>query len=184
MSSSLSRFSTLLLFLHVALLIAPPTTQFFFLPLAKGSDLIQTTCKKTPHYNLCLSTLQSNPDSSNADVPGLALIASDALLANASDTLDYIHGLLKQSPEVHLQKALANCAELYIPIVKFSLPQAIEALRNGHFGFAKYGISDAAKEAEACEKGFGGVKSPLTDRNALVNDLSGVAVAILNLLKG
>ncbi|CAL2226634.1 unnamed protein product [Prunus armeniaca] len=185
-SQKMSCSISFLLLLHfVLLLMVLPITQSFVFPLDEGGDLIVKTCKKTPHYDLCVSTLQSNPQSSNTDVPGLAHIISDFLLAKATDTLDYIHGLLKQSPEAELQKALANCAELYIPVVKFSLPQAIDALTNGHFGFANYGISDAAKEADACEKGFSGsTTSPLTDRNKLVDNLSGVAVAIINLLKG
>ncbi|XP_050372581.1 cell wall / vacuolar inhibitor of fructosidase 1 [Argentina anserina] len=151
----------------------------------ESSDLISKTCKKTPYYDICLSSLQSSPQSSNSDTAGLAHIIADLVLSNATDTLDYIHGLLKQSPEADIQKPLANCAELYIPVVKYTLPESIDALSNGHYGFANYGISDAAKEAQACEKGFSGTtKSPLTDRNTLVSCLSQVAVAIINLVQG
>lgn len=168
---------TLVLLLHLVLLIVQTQSQ--------STDLISKTCKKTPNYDLCLSSLQSSPQSSNSDISGLARIMADLVLSNATDTLDYIHGLLKQSPEEDLQRPLANCAELYIPVVKYSLPQSIDALSNGHYGFANYGISDAAKQAQACEKGFSGsTESPLTDRNTLVSSLSNVAVAIINLIQG
>lgn len=168
---------TLVLLLHLVLLIVQTQSQ--------STDLISKTCKKTPHYDLCLSSLQSSPQSSNSDISGLARIMADLVLSNATDTLNYIHGLLKQSPEEDLQRPLANCAELYIPVVKYSLPQSIDALSNGHYGFANYGISDAAKQAQACEKGFSGsTESPLTDRNTLVSSLSNVAVAIINLING
>lgn len=107
----------------------------------------------------------------------------DIFLSEATDTLDFIRALLKQEPNAELEKSLAYCAELYIPVVKYSLPQVIDALTGGHFGFANYGISDAAKQTEACEKNFSGSnKSPLSERNRLLHDLSEVAGAIVNIL--
>ncbi|TXG71560.1 hypothetical protein EZV62_000139 [Acer yangbiense] len=91
------------------------------------------------------------------------------VLKNATDNLNYIEGLIKQTPDPQQERPLADCAELYIPVVKYELPQAIEALSRGHFGFAKYNIADVGKQADNCEKGFSGssAKSPLTDRNKL-----------------
>lgn len=169
---------------HISLSILLPLTQSSFLPLGGPDNLIADTCKKTPHYDLCVSSLESDPESAGADLNGLAKIMVNIVLANTSSTLDYIQDLLKHAPEPELQRALANCAELYIGVVKFSLPQAIEALLGGHFAFAKYGIADATKEALACDKAFSGsIKSPLTDRNSVVRDLVDVATAIINLLQ-
>ncbi|EXC27499.1 Putative invertase inhibitor [Morus notabilis] len=152
----------------------------------QGTDLIEKTCKRTPHYDLCVSSLESNPESSGADLRGLARIMVDLVLSKATETLDYIRSLLKQEPDPELEKSLAYCAELYIPVVKYSLPQAIDALLGGHFGFANYGISDAAKQANACDKNFSkSSTSPLAEKNSLLNDLSEVAAAIISiLLKG
>jgi pectinesterase inhibitor-like protein len=179
----------LLLLRLLLLLLLPvflPLTQCSTIRLDENEDLIDKTCKQTPHYDLCLSSLQSNPESSNADVKGLAKIMVDVLLSTATDAQSFIEGLIKQAPEPGLERSLAFCAELYIPIVKYTLPQAIYALSNGQYKFASYGISDAAKEAIACEKKFSGsTNSPLSDRNNLVESLSEVATAILNiLLKG
>ena len=157
--------------------------------------LIESTCKRTPHYELCVSTLESNPESSGsgADLRGLAHAMVDTVLSKATETLEFIRALLKeQQPDTDLEKPLALCAELYIPVVKYSLPQAIEALIGGHFGFANYGISDAAKQANACDKSFAKAsgsasasESPLAEKNALLTDLSEVAAAIISvLLKG
>ncbi|KAL5782099.1 hypothetical protein ACOSP7_007128 [Xanthoceras sorbifolium] len=146
-------------------------------------DLITKICKKTPFESLCLSVLQPISNSPNTDTKGLANFIATTVLKNATDTLNYIQGLIKQTSDPQQERALANCAELYIPVVKYELPQAIEALSKGQFGFAKYGISDVGKLADACEKGFSGsTKSPLTDRNKLVRNLSDVAVAIINVL--
>jgi pectinesterase inhibitor-like protein len=166
------------------LLIFLPFTQCSIFPLDKSGNLIQQICKKTPNYDLCLSSLLSNPESSNVDVKGLAQIMADILLGNVSDSLNYIEGLVKQAPEEQLERCLAYCAELYIPVVKYTLPQAIEALSKGQYRFANYGISDVAKEADTCEKKFSSssIQSPLTDMNNLLESLSDVAVAIVNTL--
>lgn len=183
MSYTVSPAYIFLFLFRISLFILLPLTQSSILPLDDSNSLIAKTCKKTPHYDLCVSSLASNPDSSGADLNGLAQIMVNIVLSNTSSTLDYIQALLDQAPEPELQRALANCAELYIPVVKFSLPQAIEALISGHFGFANYGISDAAKEAVACDKAFSGkIESPLTDRNSIVRDLADVATAIIKLL--
>ncbi|KAJ4721976.1 Pectinesterase inhibitor [Melia azedarach] len=152
------------------------------LPVFIQSDdnLIIQICKKTPFRDLCISSLNS---SAPTDVKGLATIIAQRVLENATDNLNYIQGLIKQAPDPQQERALANCAELYIPVVKYELPQAIDALCKGHYGFANYGIADVGKQADACEKGFSGsAKSPLTDRNKLVRSLSDIAVAIISIL--
>ncbi|XP_062108835.1 cell wall / vacuolar inhibitor of fructosidase 1 [Humulus lupulus] len=175
--------STSLLLFHVTLFILLQSHYCYVLPLDEGNGLIENTCKKTPHYDLCVSTLESNPESSGSDLRGLAHVMVDTVLSKATDNLDFIRALLKQAPDEQLEKSLANCAEIYIPVVKYSLPQVIDALTGGHFGFANYGISDTAKQAQACEKNFSGFdKSPLAERNNLLHDLSEVAAAIINVL--
>ncbi|KAJ6322247.1 hypothetical protein OIU77_012175 [Salix suchowensis] len=91
---------------------------------------------------------------------------------------------VKQASGTSLERPLADCAELYIPVVKYNLPQAMDALIRGRYGFANYVFSDASKQAAACEKNFSGEdKSPLTDRNNLISNLSDVAVAIIKILQ-
>ncbi|XWS08470.1 hypothetical protein CRYUN_Cryun40dG0005000 [Craigia yunnanensis] len=94
--------------------------------------------------------------------------------------------LINQTSDPQMERALAYCAELHIPAIKYNLPQAIDASSKVQLAFASDGISDAAKEADACEKNFSGsMKSPLSDRNKLLHSLSDVAVAIVKLsLKG
>ncbi|KAK9292192.1 hypothetical protein L1049_020153 [Liquidambar formosana] len=186
MNSLISLKPIFLLHFVLLFLIFPPLSQSSFQPLApKGSDLIDNTCKQTPYYDLCVSSLRSDPRSSSADVQGLALIITDMVLGNATDTLALIEDLLKQIKDPSLEKALAYCAELYIPVVKYDLPQAIEALTKGHYKFANYSISEAGNQADTCEKNFtGSTVSPLTDQNSLVHDLSAVAASIANKLGG
>ena len=105
------------------------------------------------------------------------------VLANATDTLNYIEGLIKQTSDRQLEQALAFCAESYIPIVKYTLPQAADAISQGRFGFAGYCIADAEKQVGNCEKKFSGSgDSPLGDRNGIMQKLVDVAGAITKLL--
>ncbi|CAN1813643.1 Cell wall / vacuolar inhibitor of fructosidase 1 [Linum perenne] len=153
-------------------------------PIINSDDLIEQVCKKTPFYSLCAATLHSN----SSDLKSLASSATNLVLSNATDTLTYIQLQLKQARDPKLEKALANCAELYIPVVKYNLPQAIEAFVRGYYGFTKYALSDASKQADACQRslagggGEGGGAAELSVRNKLVSDLCGVGAAIVGLL--
>lgn len=163
----------------------PPPAQSFKFPPARGiAGLIEQTCRLTPFYDLCVASLRSDPTSGAADVRGLAHIMAGSVLASASRTLDRIQELLGQAPDPESERPLAYCAELYIPVVKYTLPQAIDALDKGQLGFAVYGLSDAAKEVEACEKNLAGQggASPVTEGNEQVRNLVDVALAIIKIL--
>ncbi|KAK4265925.1 hypothetical protein QN277_026912 [Acacia crassicarpa] len=184
LSYSTSSFQVLHLLL-VASLLFRPTHQSSDLGTTSKGDFIDQICRKTPFYDLCMATLHSNPLTPKPDLKGAALVMVNNLLANASDTLNYIEGLIKQTSDQQLEQALAFCAESYIPIVKYILPQAADAVSQGRFGFASYCVSDAAKEISNCDKKFSGSgqnKSLLEDRNGILQKLVGVAAAIMKLL--
>ncbi|WCJ23273.1 Plant invertase/pectin methylesterase inhibitor superfamily protein [Euphorbia peplus] len=153
-------------------------------PETNSADLIAEICKKTPFYDLCINSL--NPLApTTSDIKAVASTMANLVLSNATDTLSFIQQLIKSGPDPpELQKPLANCAELYIPVVRYNLPQAIGAFTRGKFGFASYLLSDARKQAQDCEKNFSGSEepSPLTQKNKLISNLCDVAVAILKLL--
>lgn len=146
-------------------------------------DLVDQICKKTPFYDLCSKILHSDPLTPKTDPKGMALIMVNNILANATDTLSYIEELIKQTSDQKLEQDLAFCAESYIPVVRYILPQAADAINQGRFGFASYCISDAEKEVDACNKKFSGLaQSPLGDRNNIMQKLVDVAAAIVKLL--
>ncbi|KAM7277860.1 hypothetical protein ACFE04_004994 [Oxalis oulophora] len=173
-------FSTPLKFFLLLLLFTIPLLQ----PIHCDESLIEEICKNTPFYDLCVASLQSDSQSLNSDVQGLSCIMAKDLLTNASELLNYIQVLIKgTADDLQLEKALANCAESYIPEVKYNLPQAIDAVNQGHYSFAGYVISDAGKQADSCEKGFkGSDTSPLTDRNKIFRNLCDVAAAMLKMM--
>lgn len=152
-------------------------------PLGKKVSLIEKTCKKTPYRDLCVSSLRSYPSSSGATIHDLAGIMLKLTLANATDTLSYIEALINQTEDPQLERPLDYCAELYIPVVKYTLPQAIAAFDKTQYGFAEYGMSYTGDQADTCEKEFSTSEaSPLGDRNKLMSELCDVAVAIIKML--
>ncbi|XP_052184526.1 cell wall / vacuolar inhibitor of fructosidase 1-like [Diospyros lotus] len=172
--------SSLTLALFLVALLAPATIHQCPAAAAAQHDLVTATCKKTPSYQLCLSTLRSDPRSRNADVAGLGIILVDAVKAKATATLGEIKRLKRSKPQ--LKRPLSKCAELYSAVVEADVPPAIEALTKGDPKFAEEGMVDASSEAELCEKGFNQFNSPLTKVNKLVHDLSMVATAVIRML--
>ena len=163
--------------------------QIIFLPSSQcarlrpnDNNLIEQTCKQTPNYNLCVSSLKSDPKSATADVTGLALIMVKVLNTTATRTLIHINSLLHHSPSPKIKKALLSCADMYYNgIVTADVPVSIEALTKGDPKFADDSTLDAAKEATLCEEGFSG-NSPLTVDNTNVNNVARVTEAIVKLL--
>ena len=150
-----------------------------------SSDLIETTCKQTPFFDLCVSTLQADPRSSSADVAGLAHIAADSVNAKATATLNQITGLLKSAGDPNLLKALQGCVHKYNTIIQADIPVAIKAkaIVKGDPKFAVDSSTDAANEAQYCENSFANPpSSPITDSNKAVHDLSTVLESIASLL--
>lgn len=152
----------------------------FFSVTNSDKSLIETTCKHTPSFDLCVSTLKSDPRSSSADVAGLAHIAADNVNAKATATLNQIQVLLKTAKDPNLHKALQRCVDTYNTIIKADIPVAIEAIVKGDPKFAVDSATDAAIEAQECEKSF--AKSPISYSNKAVHDLCIVLHSIASLL--
>ena len=163
--------------------------QIIFLPSSQcarlrpnDNNLIEQTCKQTPNYNLCISSLKSDPKSATADVAGLALIMVNVLNTTTTQTLIHINSLLLQSPRNEVKEALLSCVENYkTGVLTADVPVSIEALTKGNPKFADQGTQDAANESNSCEEGFSG-NSPLTVENTNINNVARVANAIVKLL--
>nr|ASW25868.1 Pectinesterase inhibitor [Litchi chinensis] len=151
-----------------------------FIESQVSADLIDDTCNKTPFYNLCVTTLRSDPQSSKADVQGLARIAAIKLQDKATSTKNQINDLLKGKTDPKLKGALNICADAYNIIVKYDISVIIGAITKGNPKFAEEYAIDLTKEADKCGKGISG--SPLASNNKFVHDLSDVVLFIVRLL--
>ncbi|XP_057475701.1 cell wall / vacuolar inhibitor of fructosidase 1-like [Actinidia eriantha] len=148
-------------------------------PVSAQNDLITTTCKQTPLFQLCSSTLRSNLQSKSADVAGLGLIVVEVIKGKASATLGQVRKLLRAG-NPQLKGPLNQCVAFYKTILEADVPEAEQAIR-GVPKFAEDGMVDAAAGAGSCEEGFGG-KSPIIAMNMAVKDLAVVARAIIRTL--
>ncbi|KAI3462377.1 hypothetical protein Pfo_019040 [Paulownia fortunei] len=79
-----------------------------------NSDLIQKTCKNTKYYDLCVSSLKSDPSSLKADTKGLVLIMVRVGMANATATNSYLSSqMLSVTNDTLMKKVMKECAEKY-----------------------------------------------------------------------
>ncbi|KAM3286116.1 hypothetical protein P3S67_024915 [Capsicum chacoense] len=148
------------------------------------ANLVQTTCKNTPNVELCLKTLRADPRSGSGDVTTLALIAVDAIKANARKASASISKLRRSNPPNAWVVPLKDCDFSYNKVIlETNVPSTIEALTKGNPKFAEDAVVGSSGSADRCEKNFSGSKSPLTALNTVVRELSDVARAIIrNLL--
>ncbi|ESQ48216.1 hypothetical protein EUTSA_v10021610mg [Eutrema salsugineum] len=170
----------------------PPFLSLFLLLLLPllaqpSDDLIDKICKATPFCDLCEASLRPLTPSPS-DPKSLASAMATVVLGNMTDTLGYIKSLIRLSHDPAAERALAQCAELYRPVVKFNIPQAIEAMRRGEFGFAAYVLGDAEKQTDSCQKGINNSGADddsslaLTARNKAVRNLCDVAISVIKSL--
>ncbi|XP_059278091.1 cell wall / vacuolar inhibitor of fructosidase 1-like [Lycium ferocissimum] len=147
-----------------------------------NTTLIHNTCKNTPNYQLCISTLQSDPRSSDADITVLGLVMVDAVKKKTVEIMESIKELEKTNPKWKIP--LNECSLFYYAVIKADVPEAVDGLKKGVPKFAEMGMDDTAVEAEICEYSFkeNGLNSPLSKKNRDLMDLSNVAKSIIRML--
>ncbi|KAK2644156.1 hypothetical protein Ddye_019351 [Dipteronia dyeriana] len=154
---------------------------FFLLSSQVSADLISDTCKKTPSFNLCESTLRADPQSSKADVQGLALVAVKKLVVEGTKTENEIKQLIGKTKDQPLLDALKICADKYNIIVHYDFPVAVEAITKGNPKFAEGAAVDAARSSDKCASGIASTPH-LASSNKLVHDLDDIVLYIVRLL--
>ncbi|KAH6758879.1 hypothetical protein C2S51_019114 [Perilla frutescens var. frutescens] len=147
----------------------------------KDQTLIETACKNTPNYDLCVSTLHDSPSSAAADVAGLGLILVDVVKSKTEAALSAVEEMRRRHPE--MRGALDQCWISYKAVLVADVPEAVAALTKGVPKFAEFGMADAAWEAEICEGSFEmTAATPLSGVNKEIHDLAQVAVGIIRIL--
>ncbi|XP_039039123.1 putative invertase inhibitor [Hibiscus syriacus] len=156
----MSHISTIVLLLS---LIVSFTTQSLSLSVEKD-DLIPKNIKKT-----------------GFDLKGLALISVEILQEHANDTLTFIVDLYRNVTDPSLSRFYGSCVENYGASVERFLPEAVKALGSKDYVTAKNDAAAVASYVDACDQQFS-EKTPFSDRNKLVHDLSVVVSSIIGLL--
>ncbi|KAH7513500.1 cell wall / vacuolar inhibitor of fructosidase 1 [Ziziphus jujuba] len=151
MNTLISLSSSILLHIAFFCLILLPSMQ---LSAINDGNLIKQTCKNTPYFQVCYNSLSSDPHSSKADAPGLALIAVNKISENATSILHYIKAVYIETRDLAVKTALHGCNEVYNTVVNILIPEANEELTKGNYKFATDGITNTGREAQKCENYF------------------------------
>lgn len=118
------------------------------------ATLIKRTCKNTKYYNLCFSSLKSNPSSPNADTKGLAVIMVGIGMTNATSTSSYLSSkLLNPSNDTNLERVLKECADKYT-YAGDALQASVQDLANEEYDYAYMHITAARDYPNACHNAF------------------------------
>ncbi|KAL6990117.1 hypothetical protein U1Q18_015865 [Sarracenia purpurea var. burkii] len=174
---AISPFITIVSLLTIFL----PLSQCLISTPADQDDLVSKTCKQTPYYHLCISTLRSDPQSSKETTKDLTLIAIKAAKAKAIAILKEINELLESNPK--LKDPLSKCNALYERVVSDHIPRAIEALDRDNYRSAENVVSKATEGVEESAKILFGISS-FFRLARLLYDLFVVIRTIIKLLHG
>ncbi|CAN8264357.1 unnamed protein product [Cochlearia groenlandica] len=127
----------------------------FSLSSAKSNTtIIETTCKNTHYYNLCVSALKSDPRSPTADTKGLAAIMVGVGMTNATSTATFLAGKLTDDvTDIGLKKALKDCSDKYA-LAADSLRRTIQDLDDEAYDYAYMHVMAAEDYPNVCRNFF------------------------------
>ncbi|XP_056697176.1 cell wall / vacuolar inhibitor of fructosidase 1-like [Spinacia oleracea] len=166
-----------------ALILLSIVAHLIILGHAQNTTLITQTCNQTPNYNLCVSTLTSDPKTRYAnDTRHLAIIM--VLHANglSTKTQNHIFGLIRNRGIAGpVRQLLDKCYQNYSRIITNRLIETVEDLLAKRYAFAPDMMKNVQRYVNVCEGSFKKpVKSPISADNKAMFDLSGVAYAIIS----
>ncbi|XP_057978520.1 putative invertase inhibitor [Malania oleifera] len=184
----LSHFSTSVCF-FIFFFLLPHQTSCSITPIS--IDLINTTCDSCASestifdYGFCLASLQAIPISYATNLQGLAIIAMELAIENATSTVSGIIKLLSNGTfDQYTTLCLEDCLELYIDAIA-TLGNSIGTFLSGQYDIANVWLSSVMEGAKTCEGGFeekaGGVY-PLTKENYNLFQLCDIALCIIHML--
>lgn len=118
-------------------------------------DFIQKTCKNTQYFDLCISSLKSNPSSSQSDLKGLATIMVNVGIANASDIYAYLSSqqLSSSRSDTNMKMVYQLCASKY-SYANDSLKSSLQDLSLEDYDYASIHVMAAADYPNACRNAF------------------------------
>ncbi|KAE8735797.1 Cell wall / vacuolar inhibitor of fructosidase 2 [Hibiscus syriacus] len=123
--------------------------------LVKGdAGLIQKTCKTTKYYDLCVSSLKSEPTSADSDTKGLAMIMAGVGTANATATSTFLSSqLLTTTNDVIMKKVLRECSDKYAHATD-ALQASVEDFVSELYDYVYLHVMAAADYPNACRNAF------------------------------
>ena len=165
------------------LLLAQPHPYTF---VNGDTTLMKKTCKNTKYYDLCFSSLKSDPSSHNADPKGLAMIMVGIGMANATSTSSYLSSQLlgPSANNTTLKRVLKECADKYT-YAGDALQASAQELGDEVYDYAYMHITAASDYPNVCHnlfKGYPGLVYPpeLGRRENGLKHICDVALGIID----
>uniref|UniRef100_A0A5B7C305 Putative cell wall / vacuolar inhibitor of fructosidase 2-like n=1 Tax=Davidia involucrata TaxID=16924 RepID=A0A5B7C305_DAVIN len=119
-----------------------------------GTDLIQKTCRNTKYYDLCVSSLKSNPTSTKADTKGLAVIMVGIGISNATATSSLLSSqVLSTTNDTLMKKVIKECTSKY-SYANDALQASLQDLASESYDYAFMHVTAAADYPNACHNAF------------------------------
>ncbi|KAL1364717.1 hypothetical protein HN51_012860 [Arachis hypogaea] len=119
------------------------------------TKLMKKTCRHTKYYDLCFSSLKSDPTSSNADPRGLAMIMVGVAMANATSTSSYLSSQLHNpaTNDTTFKRVLKECLDKYTYAGE-SLQASVQDLADQVYDYAYMHVSAAKDYPNVCHNLF------------------------------
>ncbi|XP_018837516.1 uncharacterized protein LOC109003708 [Juglans regia] len=145
-----------------------------------GESLIKKTCKQTEFPDVCRSTLESDPRSSNAvDVRGLSRIGMELVFIKGRETLKVAYKLVLNSTGYDIWSRRAGCMSSYNMSIHNVKEKGLPYFNARRYKYAYQILENARGEISYC----GTLNVPeLAERTTMMTQFLTALKAILHLL--
>ncbi|XP_031256002.1 pectinesterase 3-like [Pistacia vera] len=153
----------------------------------QNGSLLDKVCNQSKDKELCFSSFKTNPESERThDLTSLAMIALNITSSNASNTLEYITFLRKNSSlDPVIEQSLDDCTDNYMDASE-QLDDSVAALTANAYKDVRVWVEVAISDAQSCEQGYtttsGKSSWLLTHHNNIFRKLCYNLLLIMNLL--
>ncbi|KAH7517043.1 putative invertase inhibitor [Ziziphus jujuba] len=149
---------------------------------ATGTNLIETACQHAGQRDLCVTTLEADPNTHDADMLGLALIALRLASSNASDISEHAKLLFKDTTlEPTIQDGYGECLDHYLDAAE-QLDDSIAALLTKAYKDVEVWVKVAISDADQCESALKGKEPAMVEKNQIFRQLCNNVLAIVKVL--
>ncbi|XP_077217825.1 pectinesterase inhibitor-like [Tasmannia lanceolata] len=147
-----------------------------------GTDLIHQTCNKTDYYDLCVSSLESDPRSTSGDLPIFATIFLELATSTANDTVTQISTLVNGTNDEQLKgRLLSACDPMYVIIME-NMKEALLYMESKQYIEVRDSLWASSNQVVNCERSFTRpppLESPIKVRSGVFENLCSIAHVIL-----
>ncbi|CAL0316468.1 unnamed protein product [Lupinus luteus] len=142
----------------------------------RGKVLMDNVCQQTPHKDLCIQVLSSDPTSAFGNLQDLALISLRMAAANATGILTQVKMLIDdQNLDPGVQQGLADCKENLLD-AEGQLEDTVAAILTNAKHDAQIWLKAALSAIDTCDASIPGHDDVLSVKSVEFRKLCNIAV--------